>query len=273
MRKQILLPLFLLLSVSACASNATTINQKPTTDRDHAILSLARYRTIVNDKDYEMPEKLSLEMKTNSFTFHEKELTNVEIKVNVDARYINGEDKEIFPYAYFLLNGSAEEGSKWLYESWVYAETRNGSSYVNVFERGNEFVKNIRHEYVFESKRDWIDKAEDSLSIMNSQVLDSAKEVSDFIKEISQSSSITSESYEEPAASSLNGNITYSEDSSSNFTFSFEFDNYCLKSYNHKKDGANIRTVSSRYGGEITKDYPSKEYYTLQSEAPSEAIR
>ncbi|MCR5693039.1 MAG: hypothetical protein K6G74_03595 [Bacilli bacterium] len=272
MRKQILLPLFLLLSVSACASNAT-INQKPTTDRDHAILSLARYRTIVNDKDYEMPETLSLDMKTNSFTFHDKELTNVEIKVNVDARYINGEDKEIFPYAYFLLNGSAEEGSKWLYESWVYAETRNGSSYVNVFERGNEFVKNIRHEYVFESKRDWIDKAEDSLSIMNSQVLDSAKEVSDFIKEISQSSSITSESYEEPAASSLNGNITYSEDSSSSCTFSFEFENYCLKSYNHKKDGANIRTVSSHYGGEITKDYPSKEHYTLQSEAPSEAIR
>ena len=271
MRKRFLqLPLFLFLALGGCASGSVAA-QKPTMDRDHAILSLARYRTIVKDAQFKKPETLSLVKKTDSFSFHDKELTEVKIELSVDTRYANGLEKESFPYAHFLLV-STYEGSYFGYESWVYAEKRTTGTVLNVFERGSEFKTNIRHEYVFESKRDWTDKAGDTLGMMDDLILQSADSIASFLEERSLDNSITSESYNEPVAAALSGSLTYSFDSQTSNEYSFEFEEYCLKNFKHKKDGA-LSTVTARWGLDITKDYPNKESFTLQSEAPAKAIR
>ena len=269
MRKRILLPLFFFVSLCGCASeNVSAI------DHDLAERKLKNYDQFVNDEKFKAPETLKLKSEVNELAFHEKNLTKVQIDLQIDTRYASSLEKETFPYAHFIISGIDETANKYAYENWVFVEARTTGNVVNVYERGTEFPKNIRNEYVFESKRDWADKAADGLTIMDNEIHGSANRVFAILEEKGKAETIVSESYDEPSAGGLSGYISFLNDSLTKEEISFKFENYILQSYKHKKDQCSNESEAKWDAESIVKDTPPAGDLALQNEGGlTKAIR
>lgn len=270
MKKRVLLPLFFSLSLSGCGSDAG--NQKGTMDRDLALLSLVRYRELQKTEEYDVPKTLKLNSTVEEISFHETELRDAKIELQVDTEYVNGEKSQVFPYGHFLIIASKNSGGVYVYESWVFVEARTTGNTVNVYERGTELKNNVRKEYVFESKRDWIDKATDCLEVMNAQIFGSPDRIANSIKEIAKDNTILFESYTESSSNNLNGEIIYKNEESEKNELSFKFEEYCLKSYTHKI-GKNKNETTAVWNASIEQDRPEPVLFALESEPATKAIR
>lgn len=269
MRKRILLPLFFFVSLCGCAS---TVEAK--IDQELALKKLNNYRQIVNLEDYNGPKTLKLKSSVDEIVFHEKTVKKANIELSIDTRYATTLEKETFPYAHLVVKGEDEIAKIYAYESWVFVEARPSGNVVNVYERGTDYKSNIRSEYVFESKRDWTDKASDCLSIMDEEIHKSAERVSTTIKEKAASGMLVSEAYDEPAAGGLMGVITFLNDSLIQEEISFRFENNILQSYKHKKDKFTNESEAKWDVDSIAKDTPEPALFVLQNEGEStKAIR
>ncbi|MBO4736990.1 MAG: hypothetical protein J5627_00925 [Bacilli bacterium] len=268
MRKRILLPLFFFVSLCGCASeNVSAI------DHYLAERKLKNYDQFVNDEKFKAPETLKLKSKVDELSFHEKNLTGAEIELQIDTRYASGLEKETFPYAHFIISGIDEQAHKYAYENWVFVEARTTGNVVNVYERGTE-LKNIRYEYVFESKRDWADKAIDGLTIMDNEIHGSANRVFAILEEKGKAETIESESYDEPSAGGLSGYMSFLNDSLMKEEISFKFENYILQSYKHKKGQYSNESEAKWDAESIVKDTPPAGDFALQNEGGlTKAIR
>lgn len=274
MRKRILLPLFFFVTLGSCGNGNNASPVKAGIDRELALKKLKNYNQIVNLADHEAPKTLVLESKVDEFVFHENTVRNSKINLYIDTRYAANLEKEIFPYAHLVIIGEDEQAKLYGYESWVFVEARNTGSVVNIYERGTEFKTNIRREYVFQSKRDWIDKASDCLTIMDDEIHDSAHRVHSLIEGKGKAEAIVSEAYDEPSAGALTGVISFLNDSLATEELSFKFENYILQSYKHKK-GKKTNESEAKWDVEsIAKDTPEPALFTLQNEGEAtKAIR
>lgn len=270
MKKRVLLPLFFSLSISGCAGSPN--NQKGPMDRDQALLSLVRYRELQKVESYVPPKTLKLRSSVDELTFHETELREAKIELQVDTEYVNGEKNQIFPYGHFVILASKMNGGIYAYESWVFVESRSAGDIVNVYERGTELENNIRREYVFESKRDWTDKATDCLDSMNSIIYNTPDKISSTIKEIAKETTIITEGYNETSSSNLNGDITYKTEESERNELTFKFEDYCLKSYAHKIGNIKNETTAV-WNASIEQDRPEPALFVLEGEGLTKAIR
>ena len=273
MRKRYWLPLLFFVPLASCNSgNVSSV--KGTIDHVLAVQKLSNYNQFVNLENHKTPETLKLKSEVDELSFHEQNLTDAEIELQIDTRYALGLEKETFPYAHFFIKAVDEKAHIFAYESWVFVEARNTGNVVNVYERGTEFQSNVRSEYVFESKRDWTDKASDCLAIMNEEIHNSALRIHDTIKAQGEAGAITKEDYDEPSAGGLIGNVVYSTSSDSSEELYFKFENYILQSYKHKT-GKKTNTSEAKWDVEsIVKDTPKAEDFTLQKESGlTKAIR
>ena len=273
MRKRFLLPLFFFVSLGGCASgNATPV--KAGIDHYLAMKKLDLYRQTVNLEGHEVPKTLRLKSSVDEIVFHEKTVRKAEIELSVDTRYASNLEKEVFPYAHLIVKGEDEIAKFYGYETWVFVEARNTGNVVNVYERGTDYAKNIRREYVFESKRDWTDKATDCLSIMDEEIHNSALRVYSTLEEKQKSGTLVSEAYDEPSAGGLSGVISFLNDSLATEEISFKFENYILQSYKHKKGKVTNESEAKWDVENITKDTPEPVLYELQNEGGlTKAIR
>ena len=270
MKKRVVLPFFFSLSLIGCASN--TNNQKGPMDRDQALLSLVRYRELQKVESYVPPKTLKLRSSVDELTFHDNELHDAKIELQVDTEYVNGEKNQIFPYGHFVILASKSSGGIYAYESWVFVESRSAGDIVNVYERGTELENNIRREYVFESKRDWADKATDCLDSMNSIIFNTPDKISKTIGEIAKESTIISEGYNETSSNNLNGDIVYKTEESEKNELSFKFEDYCLKNYTQKTGNIKNETTAV-WNTNIEQDRPEPALFVLEGEGLTKAIR
>ena len=270
MKKRVVLPLFFSLSLSGCASN--TNNQKGPMDRDQALLSLVRYRELQKVESYVPPKTLKLRSSVDEMTFHESELREAKIELQVDTEYVNGEKGQVFPYGHFVILASKPNGGIFAYESWVFVEGRASGDIVNVYERGTELENNVRREYVFESKRDWLDKATDCLETMNSIIYNTPDKISSSITEIADKGTILFESYDESSSNNLVGDIIYKTEESEKNELTFKFEDYCLKTYSHKKGNVKNETTAV-WNASIEQDRPEPALFVLEGDSLTKAIR
>ena len=270
MKKRVLLPLFFSLSLSGCG--ASTNSQKGPMDRDLALLSLVRYRELQKAEGYNPPKTLKLRSTVQEIIFHDNKLRDAKIEVQVDTEYVNGEKSQLVPYGHFLIIASPEAGGTYAYESWVFVEARASGNIVNVYERGTDLENNIRKEFVFESKRDWLDKATDCLDAMNSIVFDSPDKVASSIKEIAKEGTILFESYEESSSNNINGDVIYQTEESEKNELTFKFEDYCLKNFTHKKGNIKNETTAV-WNTNVEQDRPEPALFVLEGEPLTKAIR
>ena len=270
MKKRVLLPLLFFLSLSGCADN--TSNQKGPMDRNLALLSLVRYRELQKAADYVPPKSLKLISSVDEMTFHDYELRGAKIELQVDTEYINGEKSQSFPYGHFLILASKANGKVFAYESWVFVEARSSANVLNVYERGTELDNNIRKEYLFESKRDFVDKASDCLDSMNDIIYGSPDKIATSIKEIAKEDTLLFESYDETSSSNLNGDVIYGGQGSEKNELTFKFEDYCLKAYSHKKGNVKNETTAV-WNTNIEQDRPEPALFVLEGESPTRTIR
>ena len=273
MKKRVLLPLFFFVTLGGCA-NGNISPVKAEIDHELALKKLNNYNQIVNLDGHEAPKTLKLNSTVDEFIFHETKVRNSKIELSVDTRYAANPEKETFPYAHLAITGEDEAAHIFGYESWVFVEARASGSVVNVYERGTEYPKNIRREYVFESKRDWINKASDSLNIMNEEIHGSAARISSLLNQKAKDGTIVSEAYDEPSAGGLIGTVSFLNDSLLTEEISFKFENFILQSYKHKK-GRKANESEAKWDVEsVAKDTPEPALFTLQNEGEeTKAIR
>ena len=270
MKKRVVLPLFFSLSISGCAGSPN--NQKGPMDRDQALLSLVRYRELQKVESYVPPKTLKLRSSVDEMTFHESELRQAKIELQVDTEYVNGEKGQVFPYGHFVILASKPNGDIFAYESWVFVEGRTSGDIVNVYERGTELENNVRREYVFESKRDWLDKATDCLEAMNSIIYNTPDKISSSIEEIADKGNILFESYDESSSNNLVGDIIYKTEESEKNELTFKFEDYCLKTYSHKKGNVKNETTAV-WNTSIEQDRPEPALFVLEGDSLTKAIR
>ena len=143
---------------------------------------------------------------------------------------------------------------------------------MNVYERGTELENNVRREYVFESKRDWLDKATDCLEAMNSIIYNTPDKISSSIEEIADKGNILFESYDESSSNNLVGDIIYKTEESEKNELTFKFEDYCLKTYSHKKGNVKNETTAV-WNTSIEQDRPEPALFVLEGDSLTKAIR
>ena len=140
MRKRYWLPLLFFVPLASCNSgNVSPV--KGTIDHVLAVQKLSNYNQLVNLENHKTPETLKLKSEVDALSFHDQNLTDAEIELQIDTRYALGLEKETFPYAHFFIKAIDEKAHIFGYESWVFVEARNTGNVVNVYERGTELLK------------------------------------------------------------------------------------------------------------------------------------